>query len=202
MAADENNKFETRLVSLKELNLWGDTNGGRFAWSIKNGYPRITYFFKKEENEEKARMINGPMSMKAFRAVASLLRIVTNSKTDIAYYMKLKNKKYQSTEIELVSTLVVARRGDKVVLGLKATPEASAVTSTFGLGEYVSITKDGSDETEVSGDISALSYADFMLHVADKYTSEIQESGGVPNSERKQLPKSDYKPVKEEYDNF
>lgn len=191
MADNDKVNKETRLVSLRELNLW-DNNGGRFVWSIKNGYPRITYFYKKEEGStEKPKMINGPMSMSAFRAVASLIKLVTASKVDVKYEMQLRNKKYQSTEIELVSILVIARRGEKVVLGLKPNLEASAVTSTFGLGNYVDIFKDGATENELSSDISAISYADFILHVADKYTSEIQESGGIPNSERNQLPKKE-----------
>ena len=66
----EEKKYLTEFIPVKDLAVWSDK--GNLAVSIKNGYPRFTYFHR----DKSLGNIGAPMNMKTFIVVAGLIETV------------------------------------------------------------------------------------------------------------------------------
>lgn len=186
----ENTQPQTQIMSLEPLTLWGDT--GRIVVSVKNGYPRFTFFEKNNPNNPsgKAAFISAPTDMQTFIVLASLIRNVAESKEDVKYSIECKTKDVVTNNIMIQSVLVIARRGGDVIIGIKASHDAPVNYAKVTLSHWHNIIKD--DDASTSEDISvrerAKAYSRYMMYVAQRQVETMDGEAfvrsNIPNSKR------------------
>lgn len=191
--ADER-KIETDLIRLDALTLWGEK--GNISVSIKNGYPRFTYFFRGE----KGKFLSAPMDIKTFGVVGSLIKRVSKSKEDLKYSIECYNKDYNTQEKILQSILVVAKIDKEIYIGIKKDHSTPANLTKIEKSQYIKISENDekpSDELQVSE--LGNTYADLIFGVVLNYKSSNDH---VPNSLRSnQSSKPSGVPTSEEHSN-
>lgn len=161
---------------------------GRISVSIRNGYPRFTWFHWVEKGEP-AKYFTAPMDQKMFMCLASIIGVVARSKVDIKKSLECSNKDFTTKEKFVQAVIVVAKRGNKVILGMKnGGHDVKAVTVEFNLGEYGKVfTDDSPDDT---GSIeAALAYAEYMKYVLTNHTGALAMNNSVPNTVRNEIDK-------------
>lgn len=172
-------KPDTEFKAFKKMSIWGPD--GKLTFSIKNGYPRFTYFHK----EEQGKFITAPLDVLSMAQVASIIKVVANSKEDVKYSIICKNRDYTTKEIVLQAILIIARRGDDIYIGIKPTHEAKAITVKIDMPLYVEIIKD--EETtppRIAKASRAIAYADYILFLLAEYCVEDGDGLRIPNSDR------------------
>lgn len=169
---------ETTYDNFDVLNLWGGS--GRMSFSLKNSYPRLSYFHR----EEKGKFITAPMDALTALQLSNIIKLVARSKEDVKYSIVCKTRDYNTKEIILQSIIVVARRGDDILLGLKPTHDAKANTVKIGMPMYHEVSKnDEASSTDRIGNTSrAIEYADVMREIILKHALDNKDR--IPNSER------------------
>lgn len=173
--ADER-KIETELTRLDVLTLWGEK--GNIAVSIKNGYPRFTFFFKGE----KGRFLSAPMDIKTFGVVGTLIKRVAKSKEDLKYSIECYNKDYNTQEKILQSILVIAKIDKDIYIGIKKDQSTPANLTKIERSQYIKISENDdlpSDELQISE--LANTYADLIFGAILNYKASADN---VPNSAR------------------
>lgn len=167
---------ETELTRLDALTLWGEK--GNIAVSIKNGYPRFTFFFRGE----KGKFISAPMDIKTFGVVGTLIKRVSKSKEDLKYSIECYNKDYNTNEKILQSILVVAKIDKEIYIGIKKDHNTPANLTKIDKSQYIKISE---NDNEPSDDlqISELgnTYADLILGAVLNYKAVADN---IPNSAR------------------
>lgn len=187
-------KLDTDLQRLDALTLWGDK--GNIAVSIKNGYPRFTYFFRGE----RGKFLSAPMDIKTFGVVGTLIKRVAKSKEDLKYSVQCYNKDYNTHEKMLQSILVIAKIDKDIYIGIKKDQQTPANLTKIEKSQYIEIVENDdapSDELQVSE--LANTYADIILGAVLNYRAS---NDNVPNSARaNQSSKPTGVPNSEDYSN-
>lgn len=172
----EDKKLDTDLIRLDALTLWGEK--GNIAVSIKNGYPRFTFFFRGE----RGKFLSAPMDIKTFGVVGSLIKRVSKSKEDLKYSIECYNKDYNTQEKILQSILVIAKIDKEIYIGIKKDHNTPANLTKIEKSLYIKISE---NDNEPSDDlqISELgsTYADLIFGIVLNYKSNTDN---VPNSAR------------------
>lgn len=161
---------------------------GRISVSIRNGYPRFTWFHWVEKGEP-AKFFTAPMDQKMFMCLSSIIGVVARSKVDIKKSLECSNRDFTTKEKFIQAVIIVAKRGNKVILGMKnGGHDVKAVTVEFSLGEYGKVfTDDSPDDT---GSIeAALAYAEYMKYVLTNHTGTLAINSSVPNTVRNEIDK-------------
>ena len=176
-------KPKNEIISLDALTLWGET--GRIVVSIKNGFPRFTFFKKKENSDDRTVYTTAPMSLSGFLVVASCIDAVVASKEDLKYSLVCKNKDYDSNAVIVQAILVVARVGKDIVLGLKRDANSKADYAKFDLGMYLELFKGDASDVDVSSEGRATAFASYIRHAVDKASRMINpKKPSIPNHKR------------------
>ncbi len=178
--ASEEKKYLTEFIPVKDLAVWSDK--GNLSVSIKNGYPRFTYFYR----DKTLGNIGAPMNMKTFIVVAGLIETVAKVKEDKTFELLCYNNDPKTKEKILQGILVIARRSDDLYIGLKKTRDVKASLVKLELDkQWHELIEDGSDSTKNFDENknAALAYAAHMRYIANKFTNK-DEGNEVPNSKR------------------
>jgi hypothetical protein len=172
----EDKKVETELIRLDALTLWGEK--GNISVSIKNGYPRFTFFFKGE----KGKFLSAPMDIKTFGVVGTLIKRVAKSKEDLKYSIQCYNKDYNTQEKILQSILVIAKIDKDIYLGIKKDQSTPANLTKIEKSQYIEISENDelpSDDLQITE--LAVTYADLIFGAILNYKSS---NDNIPNSAR------------------
>ena len=190
----EEKKIDTDLIRLDALTLWGEK--GNIAVSIKNGYPRFTFFFKGE----KGKFLSAPMDIKTFGVVGTLIKRVSKSKEDLKYSIECYNKDYNTQEKILQSILVIAKIDKDIYIGIKKDQSTPANLTKIEKSQYIKISENDdlpSDELQINE--LANTYADLIFGAVLNYKANTDN---VPNSARaNQSAKPTGTPNSDEYSN-
>lgn len=172
--ADE--RKETELIRLDALTLWGDK--GNISVSIKNGYPRFTFFFRGE----KGKFLSAPMDIKTFGVVGTLIKRVAKSKEDLKYSIECYNKDYNTHEKILQSILVIAKIDKDIYIGIKKDQSTPANLTKIEKSQYIKISEnDELPSDELQTNELANTYADLIFGAVLNYKANTDN---VPNSAR------------------
>ncbi len=172
----EDKKIETELIRLDALTLWGEK--GNISVTIKNGYPRFTFFFRGE----KGKFLSAPMDIKTFGVVGTLIKRVAKSKEDLKYSIECYNKDYNTQEKILQSILVIAKIDKEIYIGIKKDHSTPANLTKIEKSQYIKISENDekpSDELQISE--LGNTYADLIFGVILNYKANTDN---VPNSLR------------------
>jgi len=161
-------------ITLDALTLFGDS--GTIKFSVRKGYPQITFFAKKENQSDRTVFVNAPMKMEGLLVLASYLKLCADSKEDVKFSLYCYNKDWDSddpTAKKLHSIVVVARVGDDVILGLKKDNDTKAQYAKHVIDNYMTV--DTNDGQTYRASVNAKVYANvsYLHYVVDKYTSKI-----------------------------
>lgn len=182
-------------INIDPLGMWG--KDGRISVSFRNGYPRFTWFHRTEAGE-KAKFFTAPMNQSMFMCLASLIRIVAKSKVDIKKSLECSNKEYSTKEKIIQGVIVIAKRGNKIIFGMKnGGHDAKTMYAEFSLGEYGKVFTD--DSVEDTGSIeAALAYANYMDYVLLSNAGTLPVNGSVSNTVRNEIDKKNNEPKETE----
>lgn len=185
---------DTDLIKLDALVLWGEK--GNISVTIKNGYPRFTYFFKGE----KGKFLTAPMDIKTFGVVGTLIKRVAKSKEDLKYSILCHNKDYETGNKILQSILVIAKIDKDIYIGIKKDQQTPANLTKIERSQYIEIAENDdlpSDELQIAE--LANTYADIILGAVLNYKAA---NDNIPNSARaNQSSKPTGTPNSDEYSN-
>lgn len=174
------------LNTLRELNIWSNT--GNLTASVKNGYPRFTFF-----NKDKTKgMVSAPMNMNTFGIVSGLLYTVANSKEELEYELLCYNNDHKTKERILQSVLVMHRKGDNVYFGIRRTRESNEELPLFEISNWNKIFVDNDEQNALHDTITAVvvGYVGQMKYIVSRYTGK-DELNEMPNSERTSIDVQD-----------
>ncbi len=167
----------TEIESIDMLTTWGGT--GNLVASIKNGYPRFTFF----QRSDRTKFITAPMDIKTFGAVGYLIRDLAASNTDLRYELECKNLEKETKKIFLQAILVLARINNSLYIGIKKDHTSPDNLTKIDSSDYIKLEENSTEirkETQV-GNIGYL-YADAIRVATLCYKPS---KANVPNSMRK-----------------
>lgn len=182
-------------VGIDPLTLWGKE--GRIAVSLRNGYPRFTWFHRTEKGEP-AKFFTAPMNTSMFLCLASMIKTVSASKTDIKMSLECGNRDYNTKEKIIQAVIIIAKRGNKIIFGMKNGGHDSKTSyAEFSLGEYGKVFVDDSQE-DVGSISAALAYASYMEYIISVNHNTLAVNNSVPNTVRNEIDKKKTEEVKTE----
>lgn len=187
MANEE--KLPTEMLPLNELTIWGQK--GTLKASIKNGFPRFVFFLTE------GGFITIPLGLSMYVVIPKLIDRVVESKEDVKYTLECSNNDWETKEMIVVGYLVIARRGNKIMMAVKRNATSESYHVELSTTKWVRVHKNDDVDNIVGETMNATAtgYADMIrLGITANY-HVMTAKNNVPNSERSnKSSKPDYTP--------
>lgn len=106
----------TEISNIDALTTWGDK--GYVVGSIKNGHPRLTYFFK-DNNGKDRKFITAAMDIKTFGVVGYIFKLLSNTKLDTKYTLECFTRDLETKNKILACVLIISRVNNEIFINIK-----------------------------------------------------------------------------------